>query len=216
MVSYRPRTYAYFILLSILNSLGVSVTRFPKLLLTLSIGSAFALPAAVAQTSLTPASAVLSKASAGVTVADSTFVKKAASGGIAEVELGQLALQKASSPDVKQFAQRMVNDHTKANGQLKQVAADEHIRLPQSMSAKDKATKDTLANLSGDDFDRAYMKDMVQDHRHDVAEFERESKSAQDPAVKSFAMQTLPTLRDHLKEAQRIAPKEQSAQNSPR
>jgi len=216
MVSYRPRTYAYFILLSILNSLGVSVTRFPKLLLTLSIGSAFALPAAVAQTSLTPASAVLSKASAGVTVADSTFVKKAASGGIAEVELGQLALQKASSPDVKQFAQRMVNDHTKANGQLKQVAADEHIRLPQSMSAKDKATKDTLANLSGDDFDRAYMKDMVQDHRHDVAEFERESKSAQDPAVKSFAMQTLPTLRDHLKEAERIAPKDQSAQNSSR
>jgi len=216
MVSYRPRTYAYFILLSILNSLGVSVTRFPKLLLTLSIGSAFALPAAVAQTSLAPASAVLSKASAGVTVADSTFVKKAASGGIAEVELGQLALQKASSPDVKQFAQRMVNDHTKANGQLKQVAADEHIRLPQSMSAKDKATKDTLANLSGDDFDRAYMKDMVQDHRHDVAEFERESKSAQDPAVKSFAMQTLPTLRDHLKEAQRIAPKDQSAQNSSR
>jgi len=192
------------------------VTRFPKLLLTLSIGSAFALPAAVAQTSLTPASAVLSKASAGVTVADSTFVKKAASGGIAEVELGQLALQKASSPDVKQFAQRMVNDHTKANGQLKQVAADEHIRLPQSMSAKDKATKDTLANLSGDDFDRAYMKDMVQDHRHDVAEFERESKSAQDPAVKSFAMQTLPTLRDHLKEAERIAPKDQSAQNSSR
>ena len=192
------------------------MTRFPKLLLTLSIGSAFALPAAVAQTSLTPASAVLSKASAGVTVADSTFVKKAASGGIAEVELGQLALQKASSPDVKQFAQRMVNDHTKANGQLKQVAADEHIRLPQSMSAKDKATKDTLANLSGDDFDRAYMKDMVQDHRHDVAEFERESKSAQDPAVKSFAMQTLPTLRDHLKEAERIAPKDQSAQNSSR
>lgn len=192
------------------------MTRFPKLLLTLSIGSAFAFPAAVAQTSLTPASAVLSKASAGVTVADSTFVKKAASGGIAEVELGQLALQKASSPDVKQFAQRMVNDHTKANGQLKQVAADEHIRLPQSMSAKDKATKDTLANLSGDDFDRAYMKDMVQDHRHDVAEFERESKSAQDPAVKSFAMQTLPTLRDHLKEAQRIAPKDQSAQNSSR
>jgi putative membrane protein len=186
------------------------------LLLTLSIGSALALPAAFAQSSLTPASAVLSKASAGVTVADSTFLKKAASGGIAEVELGQLALQKASSPDVKQFAQRMVNDHTKANGQLKQVAADEHIRLPQSMSAKDKATKDTLANLSGDDFDRAYMKDMVQDHRHDVAEFERESKSAQDPAVKSFAMQTLPTLRDHLKEAERIAPKDQSAQNSSR
>ncbi len=192
------------------------MTRFSKSILSISVVAAFALPSAVGQNSVTPAAAVLSKASAGVTVADSTFLKKAAGGGIAEVELGQLAVEKASSPDVKQFAQRMINDHTKANGQLRQVAAEEHLRLPQGLSAKDKATKDSLAKLSGDDFDRAYMKDMVQDHRQDVAEFERESKSAQDPAVKSFAMQTLPTLRDHLKEAQRIAPKEQSAQNSPR
>ena len=192
------------------------MTRFSKSILTFSIGAAFALPVALAQTNVTPASAILSKTSAGVTVADTTFLKKAASGGIAEVELGQLAVERASNPDVKQFAQRMVNDHTKANSQLKQVAAEEHIRLPQGLSARDKAIKDALAKLSGDDFDRAYMKDMVQDHRQDVAEFERESKSTQDPAVKGFAMQTLPTLRDHLKEAQRIAPKDQSAQNSSR
>jgi putative membrane protein len=191
------------------------VTRFSKSILTFSIGAAFALPVALAQTAVTPA-AILSKTSAGVTVADTTFLKKAASGGIAEVELGQLAVERASNPDVKQFAQRMVSDHTKANSQLKQVAAEEHIRLPQALTAKDKAIKDALARLSGDDFDRAYMKDMVQDHRQDVAEFERESKSTQDPAVKGFAMQTLPTLRDHLKEAQRIAPKDQSAQNSSR
>jgi len=192
------------------------VTRFSKSILTFSIGAAFALPVALTQTTVTPASAILSKTSAGVTVADTTFLKKAASGGIAEVELGQLAVERASNPDVKQFAQRMVSDHTKANSQLKQVAAEEHIRLPQALTAKDKAIKDALARLSGDDFDRAYMKDMVQDHRQDVAEFERESKSTQDPAVKGFAMQTLPTLRDHLKEAQRIAPKDQSAQNSSR
>jgi putative membrane protein len=191
------------------------VTRFSKSILTFSIGAAFALPVALAQTAVTPA-AILSKTSAGVTVADTTFLKKAASGGIAEVELGQLAVERASNPDVKQFAQRMVNDHTKANSQLRQVAAEEHIRLLQGLSARDKAIKDALAKLSGDDFDRAYMKDMVQDHRQDVAEFERESKSTQDPAVKGFAMQTLPTLRDHLKEAQRIAPKDQSAQNSSR
>lgn len=149
-------------------------------------------------------------------MADTTFLKKAASGGIAEVELGQLAVEKASNPDIKQFGQRMVNDHTKANSQLKQVAAEDHVRLPQGLSAKDKAIKDALAKLSGDDFDRAYLKDMIQDHRQDVADFEHASKSAQDPAVKSFAMQTLPTLRDHLKEAQRLAPKDQSAQNSPR
>ena len=84
------------------------MTRFSKSILTFSIGAAFALPVALAQTTVTPASAILSKTSAGVTVADTTFLKKAASGGIAEVELGQLAVERASNPDVKQFAQRMV------------------------------------------------------------------------------------------------------------
>src|SRR5205823_13732746 len=97
--------------------------------------------------------------------ADRTFVRKAAEGGLAEVELGQLATQKASSDDVKKFGQRMVDDHSKANDQLKQVAAQEHIDLPTEPSAKDKATKARLEKLSGEQFDRAYMRDMVKDHR---------------------------------------------------
>jgi len=145
---------------------------------------------------------------------DTAFVEKAARGGLAEVELGQLAVQKASSQEVKEFAQRMVDDHTKANEQLKQVAAQEHIDLPQQPNAKDKATKARLEKLSGERFDKAYMNDMVKDHQKDVAEFERESKTTKDPAVKSFAEQTLPTLRDHLKEAQKIAPKPQTAKSS--
>ncbi len=192
------------------------MTRFSSAILTLSLGAAVGLPAAVAQTAGSSDSAIAAKTSAGLTAADTTFMEKAAIGGMAEAELGQLAVQKASNPDVRQFGQRMVDDHGKANGQLKQVVAEEHTRLPQALSAKDKAIKDALEKLSGDDFDRAYMKDMVQDHRQDVAEFERESKSAHDPAVKSFATQTLPTLRQHLKEAARIAPKEESAQNSMR
>ena len=111
-----------------------------------------------------------SKQSAGTTVSDKTFVKKAAEGGLAEVELGQLATQKASSEDVKKFGQRMVDDHSKANDQLKQVAAQEHIDLPTEPSAKDKATKARLEKLSGEQFDRAYMRDMVKDHRTDVAD----------------------------------------------
>lgn len=149
------------------------------------------------------------KQSAGMGDTDSTFVKKAAQGGLAEVELGQLATQKASSQEVKKFGQRMVDDHSKANEQLKQVAAEKNIEVPQQLDAKDKATKARLEKLSGERFDRAYMKDMVRDHQKDVAEFQRASKIAKDPAIKNFAQQTLPTLQDHLKEAEKIAPKQQ-------
>lgn len=154
------------------------------------------------------------KQSAGAGDTDSTFVKKAARGDLAEVELGQLAAQKASSEKVKKFGQRMVDDHTKANDELKQVAAEKHIDLPQQLDAKDKATKARLEKLSGVQFDRVYMRDMVRDHQKDIAEFERESQMAKDPAIKSFAQQTLPTLREHLKEAEKIAPKQQAARTS--
>lgn len=144
---------------------------------------------------------------------DKKFVRDAAQGGMAEVELGKLATEKASNDDVKKFGQRMVDDHTKANDQLKQVASSEGIQIPQSLSAKDKLTKERLAKLSGDQFDKAYMADMVRDHTEDVAEFQHEIHSSKDPAVKDFASQTLPTLEDHLKQAKEIAPKTHTASN---
>jgi putative membrane protein len=163
--------------------------------------------------------AMSSKKSSGesgaMTMADKTFVKKAAEGGLAEVELGKLATEKASTDQVKKFGQRMVDDHSKANDQLKDVAAQKHIDLPTEPSAKDKATKARLEKLSGEEFDRAYMRDMVKDHKADVAEFARESQSSKDPAVKNFARQTLPTLREHLKEAEKLAPQQKTtAQNN--
>jgi putative membrane protein len=154
----------------------------------------------------TPGDQTSSKGSAGMSTADAKFIKKAAQGGMAEVELGQLAQQKASSEEVKKFGERMVTDHTKANDQLKQVAAEEHVDLPQELDAKDKATKARLEKLSGQEFDQAYMKDMVKDHKADVTEFEHASKAAKDPAVKNFAAQTLPVLHSHLREAEKIAP----------
>ncbi|HZQ23547.1 MAG TPA: DUF4142 domain-containing protein [Terriglobales bacterium] len=147
--------------------------------------------------------------------ADRTFVKKAAEGGLAEVELGQLATQKASDDEVKKFGQRMVDDHTKANDQLKQLAGTLGVQVPDHLSAKDQATKDRLSKLSGTQFDRAYMNDMVKDHTKDVVEFRHASKMAKNPEIKNFASQTLPTLQDHLKEAKSIAPKEnKEASNS--
>jgi putative membrane protein len=141
------------------------------------------------------------------TVSDRTFMRKAAEGGKAEVELGKLAQEKAASPEVKQFGERMVNDHTKASDQLKQVAEKEGVTLPDKLNAKDRATKARLEKLSGEAFDRAYMRDMVKDHTEDVAEFRKEANNGKDPEVKSFASQTVPTLEDHLKEAKNIAPK---------
>lgn len=164
------------------------------------LAAAVLMAAAHGQSAMTPA-----KGSAGTTAVDSTFLKKAAQGGMAEIALGQLAIQKGASDDVKRFGQRMVDDHGKANARLKQVAAEEHVTLPQRLNAKDTATKADLEKLSGNEFDRAYMRDMVSDHKQDVAEFQKESKAAQDAGVKNFAEQTLPTLKDHLKEAQRIA-----------
>jgi putative membrane protein len=139
-----------------------------------------------------------------LSMADKQFIEKAAQGGMAEVQLGQLAKEKGSSEAVRQFGQRMVDDHTKANDQLKQLAANKDVELPGTLDAKDEATKTKLSNLSGEAFDRAYMKDMVTDHTKDVSEFKHESERANDPAVKNFASETLPTLEDHLKSAKNV------------
>jgi putative membrane protein len=143
----------------------------------------------------------------GTQSGDQHFIKEAADGGMAEVELGQLAADKATNPDVKEFAQRMVKDHSQANDQLKQIAMQKGVTLPTSPSKKNQATKDRLSRLSGDAFDKAYMADMVKDHKKDVAAFQRESSGGQDPDVKQFASQTLPTLQDHLKQAETVTPK---------
>jgi putative membrane protein len=163
---------------------------------------------AVAQTSDASASRANNAANGSVSSSDRMFIRKAAEGGLAEVQLGQLATEKADSPEVKQFGQRMVDDHSKANDQLKQVASQKGVNVPDKLNAKDAATKARLEKLSGKAFDRAYMRDMVTDHTKDVSEFRMESKNAKDPDVKSFASQTLPTLEDHLKEAKKIAPKQ--------
>jgi putative membrane protein len=145
---------------------------------------------------------------------DQRFMKEAAQGGMAEVELGKLAVQNASSDYVKKFGQRMVDDHSKANDKLKELASAKGVTLPQAPNAKQKATKDQLSKLSGEQFDKAYMRDMLKDHKQDIAAFQSESNTGHDADVKNFATQTLPTLRDHLKDAQGIAPKVLQARSS--
>jgi putative membrane protein len=178
-------------------------------ILSASIGLAlFAVAgAAAAQGTSTPGTSSSSqgmKAGAGASVAaaDKTFVEKAAVGGMAEVQMGKMAQQKGSSDQVKQFGSRMVDDHSKANDELKQIASSKGITLPTDLDAKHKSKMDKMQKLSGAQFDRAYMDDMVADHKEDVADFKKQANSGKDSDLKAFAAKTLPTLEDHLKMAQ--------------
>jgi putative membrane protein len=132
---------------------------------------------------------------------DIEFVFDAAKGGMAEVELGKLAAERAKNEEVKKFAQRMVDDHAKAGDELKSIAEKKGIKLPQEIDAKDRALIARLQKLNGAAFDRAYMQAMVGDHVKDVNEFKKEANSGRDPQVKSFASTTLPTLEEHLQHA---------------
>jgi len=133
---------------------------------------------------------------------DQAWVTKVAQGGMAEVELGKLATEKAASDEVKKFGQRMVDDHSKANNELKTLAQNKKITLPADIGPKEKALRDRLTKLSGAAFDRAYMQAMLADHRQDVPEFRKEANTGKDPDVKAFAAKTLPTLEEHLKLAE--------------
>ena len=136
---------------------------------------------------------------------DRTFMTKAAQGGLAEVELGRIAVQKATDPQVKQFAQRMVDDHGKANDKPKQVASSKNVTLPTDPPSDAKREEDKLNTLSGEQFDKEYMKHMLSDHKKDVSLFRSTAKAAKNSDVKQFASEALPTLKQHLQMAQTIA-----------
>ena len=135
------------------------------------------------------------------------FATEAARGGMAEVELGRLAAQKAADPSVREFGQRMVADHSRANAELKSLAAKKGMKLPNDMNSDQKSEMDKLAKISGAEFDKEYMSAMLKDHEDDVKAFETQSKDGNDADVKAFAAKTLPTLQGHLQMARDAAQK---------
>jgi putative membrane protein len=144
-----------------------------------------------------------SKPTAAKTVSmDQKFVAKAAQGGMAEVDLGNVAKQNGSNDAVKQFGDRMVTDHSKANDELKSLAQQKSWTLPSEPKASDKSKQERLSKMTGAAFDKAYMRDMVMDHQNDVKEFQKCASSCSDPDLKAWAAKTVPTLQDHLKMAQ--------------
>jgi putative membrane protein len=151
---------------------------------------------------------------AALPAADRAFANKAAVGGQAEVELGKLAQERASNDAVRQFGQRMAADHGKANQELMQLAQTKNLSLTTELDSKHRQLRDKLAKLQGNAFDKAYMNEMVKDHKTDVAEFKKQADRGKDPELKSWASQTLPTLQEHLRMAQDLDNQVKSSKSS--
>ncbi len=132
------------------------------------------------------------------------FMTKAAQGGMAEVKLGELASTKAQNTEVKAFAQKMVTDHGKANAELKDLAKQKNFTLPTDVNEDQKETYNELAKLSGAEFDKEYVKIMVDAHEKDVDAFQEQADDGDDADTKAFAAKTLPTLKSHLEMIRKI------------
>jgi putative membrane protein len=179
------------------------------LLSTISLVALLAAPAA-AQT-VNPSGgkpgSSMPAASAKLSAQDRDFVKQAAIGGMAEVEEAKLADQRAQRDEVKNFAQQMITDHTKINAELQAIAGRVGVTPPAQLDKEHAARLARLSKLTGPQFDKSYIQDQVTEHRKTIALFDKKAKSGQNPDLKAFAPNTLPTLQRHLQMAQDISAK---------
>lgn len=149
-----------------------------------------------------------------MTSQDREFIMDAAKGGMMEVELGRIAAQQGASDAVKQFGQRMVDDHSRANTELMSIASSKGISLPTELDAKHRQHVTKLSGMSGAEFDRAYSKMMLDDHEDDVEDFEKQTTRGTDPDLKAFASKTLPVLQEHLQMARALPGNQRGNRNS--
>lgn len=144
--------------------------------------------------------------SSNLNAQDKQFMLQAAQGGMAEVKLGQLAQQRAVSDSVKQYGQRMVQEHTQVNNQLMQLASQKGVTLPTDINSQQKALRTRLGQIAGKRFDMTYIREAgVKAHKQQAAIFQQEIQQGQDPEVKAFATQVLPAVKDHLQMANSMA-----------
>jgi putative membrane protein len=162
-----------------------------------------ALMLAIAVVTLGVAMSAVAKTESALPHRDAEFLKKAAADGMAEVELAQLARRKAMREEVKEFADRMLADHSKANDEVKTLAASNGVELPTAIDRKHEKLIKKLDGLAGGDFDREYMEHMVSDHRADLKAFRHEAKAKQPNDVTEFAARTENVIFDHLRMAQK-------------
>jgi putative membrane protein len=140
--------------------------------------------------------------STNLTASDQVFIKKAAEGNLAEMQMGQLGQQKATDPDVRRLADELVSEHDRNQKQIQSLAQQSGVTLPTSLSAEDRAEKERLEKLSGAEFDREFASHMASEHQRDIAEFQKQASTTKDPSVKSYAESTLPTMQKHLQMAE--------------
>jgi putative membrane protein len=154
--------------------------------------------------------AVMARATASAAAAGSgeqMFVTQAATGGMAEVEMGKLAVDKASSPDVKKFAEQMISDHTKVDEKLETIATGKSLKVPNVLDAEHKAKLEMLSKKSGAQFDNAYIHAQVAGHQKMQELLNQEAKNGADADLKAFAANTLPTVGQHYKMAKELEAK---------
>lgn len=137
---------------------------------------------------------------------NSEFMTKAASGGMLEVQLGQQVAQKATTPEAKQFAQQMVTDHTKANAELKALAAQKNITLPTTLGEDQQQVYDEVLAEKGTELDKKYVSAMLTDHQEDIKEYQEAVTQSSDADIKTFAQKNLPVLQMHLGMLQKMKP----------
>jgi putative membrane protein len=169
--------------------------------IVVSLCAAFTLAAAPGRAS---AQQPTSAPQAPMTPADEAFARDAAADGLAEVELGQLAVEKAASAEVKSFGKMIVADHSKVNHELKSIAARRSIDLPSEPKPEQKAEKARLEQLNGVAFDQEFARVMSKDHKKAVDLFSKQAGQGQDPELKAWAAQKLPTLKVHHTKAERL------------
>ena len=197
MINERMKVGVLYLAIGILAAFGTACSNEP--------GKETANSAPVIKSE--PAKPASDKGDSVVTGGDLDFINTAAPGGMAEVELGKMAASKAQNAEVKAFGQKMVEDHSKAGEELKQLAAQKKVKLSPDLLPAHKQLMEKLSKLSGADFDKEYVAAMVEAHEKDVAAFENVSKTAADADVKAFATKTLPTLKMHLEMIKAMAGK---------
>jgi putative membrane protein len=187
-----------------LLSLGFTVGALAQQTTPATTPSKSQQPSSMSNMTKTTATGGKAASGAAVSSGDRKFVEKAAVDGMAEVELGRVAQSRAQNDQVKQFAQRMVTDHSKANDELKQLAGSKGINVPAAVDKKHQKELDDMQKKDAKKFDHEYMEHMVKEHKKDVSEFEKQAKHAKDPDIQGFASKTLPTLKEHLALAQQV------------
>jgi putative membrane protein len=184
-----------------------------RILSLAALAAIVAAPAAHAQAT-TPPGARPQGTAARAAVNDSLFAAAAASGGLAEVSISEVGLQRATDPELKRFSQQMIDEHTRVNQELITLAAQKRIPLPRTMDARAQFCAESLAGLTGEEFDRCYAKAQLIAHMDSVAAFEAEAERGLDPNIKAFAAKTLPHVKDHLKTIKPIAMKYEDEKSS--